>query len=230
MRYLRWRWLSRWVVRNSLSTEKGLQFLVIQELSQLVVLIVFLPAAVAAAPSISGLFSVGFLAFGSLYFVLPMFGLLFMLTGGRGLLLRLEPLISDFCQLQVPTLQHHEALLLTGIVWKSRSHLWCDRGRLTLTERRLIFQRPRYFFLPPWRPGRIDEFGLDVVGAVDLRGGRGGLQLSLVPAAKGSRVLLRFWLQNGTKHDFISIEARLWRRSIHKALQAQVQGNYPVDV
>jgi hypothetical protein len=211
--------LSRKKVRRLLDVDRGVarasSMWMVQELSLLIAFLYAFPLFALAifVPTSYGQF-VLFIALvpllgGYLLFVSSRFGL------GEYWWTGLENLLSKAIQVEIPALDVGEDVLLTG--FEITSGFWPRRGRLTLTTRRLLFQRPRLVFLPPWRPGPVIEMRLDRIERVES-----DIQAVIwrMLTCRQPYPVLRVGLEDGSEHEFSSIASRGWRRRINQARRA----------
>ena len=147
----------------------------------------------------------------------PLVGLLILLALasmgiGAGLVSRLEELLNKACQLNVVGLESGEQIRLTS--YEKTAGLWPRHGQLTLTNRRLLFRRPRWWFMPPWRPMPTLEIRLPEIAVIDAEPPTIGLRVFRL---RGLRSKLSLRLVDGSKYEFTSMMARAWRRQILRA-------------
>jgi hypothetical protein len=135
-----------------------------------------------------------------------------------------ECFLSRLSQTTLPTLEAGEEILLTG--YERTAGFLPKRGRLSLTNRRLIFQRPRLRFLPPWHAASPMVLRLDSITAVDAES---------LPSCRtlirlhSPMPILTVLLRDGSRRQFGCMMARPWRRYILRARRDTAQGVYPVD-
>jgi hypothetical protein len=120
--------------------------------------------------------------------------------------------LSRLTQSEVPALQAGERVLLTG--HERTAGLFSKRGRVTLTNQRLVFQRPRLFFVPPWRPDAPVEFPLSAVVGIEAESVPNCAMLFRLRAQFPK---LSISLRDGSKWECGSLMARSWRRYILRA-------------
>jgi hypothetical protein len=123
----------------------------------------------------------------------------------------LGDLLDGLCQFTPVKVEYGEYEVLVG--FERVAGLVPKRGRLILTNRRLLFQRPRWFFLPPWRPRRTDEIRLnEIVTALAAKP-----RLAHFFRPPGGSPNLTLVLSDGSRREFSSMMARTWRRYILRA-------------
>jgi hypothetical protein len=167
------------------------------------ILAVFLPSDVAHAIIYVAITP---LALTLLVTYLPFVGI------GAGLLARLEHILNKMCRIEEISLGSSEKTRLVG--YEMTGKWWHRSGRLTLTNRRLVFQRPWYRFLPPWHAGPVTEINVSSIRGVDADARVSCLGL-LRPSAPFPR--LRIETRDGRTYEFTSMMARAWRRYILRA-------------
>jgi hypothetical protein len=130
----------------------------------------------------------------------------------------LEATLDKAVQLKLPLMSRGEETRLTSVEWTTARFL-PRRGRLTLTNLRLVFQRPRLLFLWPRHRGPVVEVPLTEIEQVVVtrrcfqrffRGG--GMDLLIVT------------LRDGSELRFQSMLAAAWRKQIRLARQAALRG------
>lgn len=193
-------------------------FWISQEFSQLYVWLVFVPVVILLASfGDSGILGVLFWA--SALPLLSVYALVFFSEVGLELpwWVPFERLLGKACRLRLPGLESGEEIKLEG--YERTSGIWPKRGRLTLTDRRLLFQRPRWWFLPPWQAAPVNELRLSEIAEVEAERLVTGL---VVFRVRGPFPRLSIRMTDGTKWQFSSMMARTWRRYILRARRRAV--------
>jgi 3-dehydroquinate dehydratase-2 len=125
-----------------------------------------------------------------------------------------EQFLCRVCQIELPALPVGERLLARSFA--GTEQVWPRRGCLTLTNRALLFQRPRWFFLPPWRPVAILRIGLtDVVDVVvDDSAAR---RFSRWFTERPEEGVLRMQLSD-KGHEFQTRATSAWKKKLDEAI------------
>ncbi len=122
---------------------------------------------------------------------------------------KLERGASWLSQLEVPSPRGSEEVRRSAVAWTDE--VWPKHGRLTLTTKHLIFQRPRYRF---WPGGRGEEHELWLADMVAVR----YIPMGLRPLGSGAP-LLEIEMIGELFFRFRSYNAYAWRQEIRRAIR-----------
>jgi hypothetical protein len=132
-----------------------------------------------------------------------------------------EDWLTRLAQMEQPRLRPSEEVIYTTFATQP-GWLMPDLGRFTLTTERVIYQQPRYRFLPPRRPGRKWEYALDEIASVS-----GEVTSSLEGIIRSGKPfpVLKIQSRDGDELALTLMAARGWAKAIRRARRALLKGN-----